>query len=96
MTMTDQSMFGDPQRRAVMLEPMPVERVDYQLRRRLSQVQRAAAHLVDDTLEDSFPASDPPSWTSSVARPAPAGEILARARDIGPIRRVLQRAAALF
>lgn len=45
--------------------------------------------LVDETLEDSFPASDPPSWTASVARPAPE-------RDVSPIRRALQRAAALF
>ena len=30
------------------------------------------ALLVDDTLDASFPASDPPSWTASVARPAPA------------------------
>jgi hypothetical protein len=29
--------------------------------------------LVDHTLEDSFPASDPPSWTTTVARLAPAG-----------------------
>ncbi len=29
--------------------------------------------LVDRTLEDSFPASDPPSWTASVARPALEG-----------------------
>jgi hypothetical protein len=28
--------------------------------------------LVDDTLEGSFPASDPPSWTASVARLSPA------------------------
>jgi len=52
--------------------------------------------LVDSTLEDSFPASDPPSWTASVARPAPARQTLARARDIGPVCRALQRAAALF
>lgn len=51
---------------------------------------------VDRTLEDSFPASDPPSWTASVVRPAPAREALARSADPGPIRKLLQRAAAMF
>ena len=30
------------------------------------------AHWMDDVLADSFPASDPPSWTPGLARPAPA------------------------
>ncbi len=29
---------------------------------------------IDDVLADSFPASDPPSWTPGSARPAPAPE----------------------
>jgi hypothetical protein len=65
-------------------------------RKRPRKLHRDEELTVDSTLEDSFPASDPPSWTASIARPAPAGEILARSRDIGPIRRVLQRAASLF
>ena len=56
----------------------------------------AMSSLVDDTLEDSFPASDPPSWTASVARLAPGRNVLARARAIDPIRRALQHAAVLF
>jgi hypothetical protein len=31
----------------------------------------AAPTWMDDVLADSFPASDPPSWTPGMARPAP-------------------------
>ena len=40
---------------------------------------------VDEVIEESFPASDPPSWTPGIARPAPVD---ARAAD-GPERFVL-------
>jgi hypothetical protein len=29
------------------------------------------AQAIDDVLADTFPASDPPAWTSGIARPAP-------------------------
>jgi hypothetical protein len=87
--------FGEVQTRAAMLTPTPMVHAARKHPRKQPRAEDVN-RLVDRTLEDSFPASDPPSWTASVARPAPAGEILARARDIGPIRRVLQRAAALF
>ena len=29
------------------------------------------AQAIDDVLADTFPASDPPPWTSGIARPAP-------------------------
>jgi hypothetical protein len=35
-------------------------------------VRLAAERAVDEILEDSFPASDPPSWNPGSARPAPA------------------------
>ena len=87
--------FGEVQARAAMLTPIPMVRAEKE-RPHKPHRDLDMTRLVDDTLEDSFPASDPPSWTGSVVRPAPAGKILARARDIGPIRRPLQRAAALF
>ena len=88
--------FGEVQVRAVMLTPIPMIHAAKKRPRKQHRSDEDMTRLVDSTLEDSFPASDPPSWTASVARPAPEGEILVRARDIGPIRRVLHRAAALF
>jgi hypothetical protein len=77
--------FGEVQARAATLTPTPMVHSE---RRRLRKQHRdeEVTRLVDSTLEDSFPASDPPSWTASVAIPGPAGQILARVRDIGTVR----------
>lgn len=45
---------------------------------------------VDAVLDGSFPASDPPSWTSGIARPAPERAVTAEGADM------LRRAAACF
>jgi hypothetical protein len=88
--------FSEVQARAAMLVPTPIVRAATEHSGNARRKRRMTQQSVDSTLEDSFPASDPPSWTASVARPAPAREGLARGGDVGPIRRALQRAAALF
>ena len=64
--------FGEIHKRVAAQQPTPASHIDSDLRQRLRDVRRFAARLVDSTLEDSFPASDPPSWNSSVARPGPS------------------------
>jgi hypothetical protein len=36
--------------------------------------QRAIERAIDIVLDESFPASDPPSWTPGIARPPSAGD----------------------
>ena len=92
--MTAPLQFGDLQARAGMRTPtrIPAEKKRAGQPRR----ERDMTQVVDDTLEDSFPASDPPSWTTSIARLAPARNVVVRVRHVGPIRRTLRRAAAMF
>jgi hypothetical protein len=91
---TTDFQFGEIQARADMLMPMPIVRAESK-RAAQPRLVTDLARVVDSTLEDSFPASDPPSWTASVARPAPAPEALVRVRE-NPIGRALRWAAALF
>lgn len=61
---------GDARARAAMLTPMPIAQLR-EPRQSVPQRQRMTRRI-DETLDESFPASDPPSWTASVATLAPA------------------------
>ena len=75
--------FGEIQARADMLTPTRIVRAERK-RGLQSGLERDLMRAIDNTLENSFPASDPPSWTASVARPAPARNVVvARARNLG-------------
>jgi hypothetical protein len=86
---------GEIQVRAEMSTPMQMVQAE-RARARQPIHEREMTRLIDNMLDASFPASDPPSWTGSVARPAPLRHVVVHARDAGPIRRALQRAAAFF
>jgi hypothetical protein len=63
------------------------------------QGSQSAGCSVDETLEGSFPASDPPSWMPGMFRLAPVACGPAEHRrdnSLGTVRRLLRRAAALF
>jgi hypothetical protein len=87
--------FGDLQARAAMLTPGPMTDAQKQRATQASR-DRALSERVDATLEDSFPASDPPSWTTSVVRPRLAMLDVARVDRSDVVRRAWRRAAALF
>jgi hypothetical protein len=86
--------FGEIQARADMLTPMRLVRAESKPAAHQRR-EMDLARVVDNTLADSFPASDPPSWTAGVARPAPAPEVVVLASETNPIRRALRWASVL-
>ena len=45
-----------------------------------------AERALDEVLADSFPASDPPSWTPGVTRPAPSGHFTVERSQASSLR----------
>ena len=83
--------FSELQTRASMLIPMAMT-----TRRTAARAAREVTEAeLDAVLEASFPASDPPSWTAAVFRPAPEREPLTHSSD-APLQQMLRRVAALL
>lgn len=70
-TVTREHWLIEHQARAAMLKPVPLALVDWKQPARKPPEVAVTAPIVDQTIEASFPASDPPSWNPGVARPRP-------------------------
>ena len=83
--------------RASMLQPAPMHilELEHQDSRPPHQNSTSARN---DALADSFPASDPPSWTTAIVGPAPLAGRKRRAahRAFLAARDLIRRAAALL
>jgi hypothetical protein len=93
MVVTTDVRLLEIEARVEILTPMQIVQAD---RARAGQLhhEREMTPDIDNTLEDSFPASDPPSWTAGVARPSPVRDVVVVARGARAMCRALQPAAA--
>lgn len=84
------------QKRAAMLQPVPLSLLERLHRPAAERRDAASARAVDDVVEGSFPASDPPPWTSSIVRPAPDNHRPPRGAAAAATLRALARRVASF
>jgi hypothetical protein len=90
------SRVTEYQARAAMVQPVPFPLLE-RPQPAADRADAPSARAVDDAGEGSFPASDPPSWTSSIVRPAPDNRRAPqRTAAAATLRALARRVAAFF
>jgi hypothetical protein len=82
--------------RAAMIQPVPLSVLERRPRPATDRADAPSACAVDEAVEGSFPASDPPPWTSSIVRPAPANQRAPRRTAAATLRALARRVATFF
>jgi hypothetical protein len=93
---TQNNTLIEYQARASMLQPVHMDILESATR--VQSPQASAVCVVDEALADSFPASDPPLWTSGIATPGPAVRRTRRGAHSAFVaaRDLMRRVAALL